>query len=221
MNGHHPFLKALGLNVLAWLAFLALVLAFYFVWLRDFQMNWGATPEEVDQYMVGDELRNNPDFNATRAVEVKATPEQIWPWLVQMGYGRAGFYGFDRLDNGGMASAERILPEWQGLKVGDSIPCAEYEGRPFYFLEIVEMEPNRSMLWVFTATPWKGATWSWALYPTVNHTTRLVSRLRHEYTVRSVHDVFAIAVIDVSEIMMMRTTLLGIKRRAERDARNR
>jgi hypothetical protein len=55
------------------------------------------------------------------------------------------------------------------------------------------------MLWVFTATPWKGATWSWGLYPTDNGTTRLVSRLRHEYTIRSFHDVIGIGVSHLSE----------------------
>jgi hypothetical protein len=210
-----PFLKALGLNIAAWIAFLVLVLSLYFVWLRDYQMNWGATEAEVERYMAGDELEDNPEFNSTRAVEINATPEQIWPWIVQIGYGRAGFYGFDRLDNGGMPSAERILPEWQDLKAGDSIPCTEYEGEPIHFLEVIEMEPNKSMLWLFIATPWKGGTWSWGLYPVDDNRTRLVSRLRKGYEIQSIQDAIAIGVIDVSEILMMRTTLLGIKRRAE------
>ena len=105
-----------------------MLVAFYFAWLREYQMNWGATAEDVNRYMSGDELLENPEFNATRAVEINATPEQIWPWIVQMGYSKAGFYGFDKLDNGGNPSAEHIIPEYQNLKVGDYIASGEYKG---------------------------------------------------------------------------------------------
>lgn len=210
-----PLLKAAIYNIIAWILFLLVLLIFYFVWLREYQMNWGATDEEISRYMAGDELNENPELNATRAVEIKATPEQIWPWIVQMGYGKGGFYGFDKLDNGGNPSAERIIPEYQNLKVGDSIPSGEYKGRLFYFLEVVEMESHRSMLWVFIATPWIGATWSWGLYPIDNERTMLVSRLRKEYHFDSVQAVIMWSLADICEILMMRTCLLGIKHRAE------
>ena len=74
-------------------------------------MNWGATAEDVSRYMAGDEQHENPRFDATRAVYINATPEQIWPWIVQMGYSRGGFYGFDKWDDGGFPNAERIIPE--------------------------------------------------------------------------------------------------------------
>jgi hypothetical protein len=206
---------AIALNVGAWAVFLMLLTGFYFAWLRDYQMNWGATAEEVSRYMAGDELQNDPEFNATRAVEIDAPPEQVWPWIVQIGYSKGGFYGFDKLDNGGNPSADYIIPECQDLKVGDSIAAGEYKGQLFYFMEVVEMEPDKSMLWVFVATPWKDATWSWGLYRTDDNRTRLVSRLRKEYAFETIQDYFGWPLLDVVEILMMRTTLLGIKRRAE------
>jgi len=210
-----PLLLAIAINIASWIALMLVLALFYFAWLREYQMNWGATAEEVSRYMAGDELHENPEFNATRAVEINATPEQIWPWIVQMGYSKGGFYGFDKLDNGGNPSAERIIPEFQNLKVGDSIAAGEYKGQLVNFLEVVEMEPNTSMLWVFVATPWEGATWSWGLYGIDNQRTRLVSRLRKGYTFNTIQDFIGWPLYDMVEILMMRTTLLGIKRRAE------
>lgn len=215
MSRFRPLLLAIGFNIISWIAFLLVLLLFYFVWLREYQLNWGATAEDVSRYMPGDELHENPRFNTTRAVEINATPEQIWPWIVQMGYSKGGFYGFDKLDNGGHPSAEHIIPEYQNLKVGDSIPSGEYKGKLFYLLEVVEMEPQESMLWVFLGTPWIGATWSWGLYKIDDKRTRLVSRLRQSYTFDSFEAIVSWSLFDTVEILMMRTTLLGIKLRAE------
>jgi hypothetical protein len=125
-----------------------------------------------------------------------------------MGYKRAGLYSFGGLDNGDMPSAERIIPEFQDLEVGDDI---------LPLLKVVEMEPNRSMLWVFDerAGPWANATWSWGLYETDEGHTRLASRLRQKYKLDSLPDILGWTLLDPMEICMMRTTLLGIKRRVE------
>ena len=103
-------------------------------------MTWGATGEDVDRTMMGDELLVNPEFNSTRAVEINAPPEDIWPWIVQIGNTRAGFYGFDNLDNGGNPSADSILPEYQDVQPGDSIPGGVYKGKIWHLLEVREMD---------------------------------------------------------------------------------
>lgn len=210
------FLIALSLNVLSWLVYLAVAILLYLGLFRDIQMTWGATGQDVNRPMLGDELIVEPDMNATRAVDIWATPEEIWPWIVQIGYNRAGFYGFDNLDNGGRPSIRNILPEYQNLRVGDSIPSGEYKGELFYIMEVAEMNPGKEMLWVFLeGTPWEGATWSWGLYRIDDERTRLVSRLRHKYTFDSFQEVVLWSMIDAIEILMMRTTLRGIKLRAE------
>jgi hypothetical protein len=209
-------LTALLLNILSWLIFLGVMVVLYFGLIRDFQMTWGATDEDVGRKMMGDELLLDPELNATRAVEIGARPQEIWPWIVQMGYKRAGFYGFDNLDNGGMRSAETILTDYQELQVGDSIPGGEYNGKIGYLLVVEDMDPGKEMLWVFLkGTPWEGATWSWFLYNIEDDRSRLVSRLRHKYTINSYQELVSWSLIDAIEILMMRTTLRGIKHRAE------
>ena len=203
-----PFLRAIFLLVRGWLIAFAVLAALYFGGVRNWLMTWGATPEEASRYMPGDELIVDPTMNATRVVEIDAPPEEVWPWLVQMGYKRAGLYTFGALDNGDMPSAERIIPEFQDLKVGDDI---------LPLLQVVEMEPNESMLWVFheRAGPWGNATWAWGLYETEDGRTRLASRLRQRYKLNSLPDIAGWVLLDPMEICMMRTTLLGIKRRVE------
>src|SRR5512139_2214437 len=105
-----------------------LVMAAYLRWARPYQLRWGATDEEVQRPMPGDELNTKPKFLATRAITIKATPEEIWPWLIQMGYKRAGFYGYDIFENigspHGISSAQSIVPEFQHFKVGDEVPIS-------------------------------------------------------------------------------------------------
>jgi hypothetical protein len=171
-------------------------------------MNWGANDQEIKRYMMGDELLDDPEFNTTRVVEIQAPPEEVWPWIVQMGMGRGGFYNFDMLDNAGKPSADRIIPEYQDLKVGDLI---------LGLLQVSEIKPKTSILWRFLegAGGWENATWSWGLYETEDHNTRLVSRLRQKYNSKSILESFMYGFQEITEIFMMRTCLLGIKRRVE------
>jgi hypothetical protein len=153
--------------------------------------------------MMGDGLVQNPTFNATRAVTINAPAERIWPWIVQVGYKRAGFYSWDILDNDGIPSAERIIPEYQNLKIGDLVPLSEETDA-----EVIDMEPNKRLLLVFQSDG--TVTWAWGLYKIDADRTRLVTRLRWRTT-----SAVSQFVLDAFEIIMMRKCLLGIKRRAE------
>jgi hypothetical protein len=179
--------------------------------IRPWQHHWGATSEEINRPMPGDELVADPSMNATRAVSVQASPEDIWPWIVQMGYKRGGFYSFDYFDNDGIPSAERIIPEYQNLKAGDLIPLGDYEG---FGIRVISMESYTSLVWQFEKGPWGGNTWVWGLYPQGPNHTRLVSRLRATYD-WEYPDFMPWLFIDTLEILMMRKCLLGIKLRAE------
>jgi len=86
---------------------------------RRWHLRWGATRDEVSAAMPGDELLPRAQFIATRAITIEAAPEHVWPWLVQVGFGRAGFYSYDLLDNLGRDSAAQILDEFQHPHVGD------------------------------------------------------------------------------------------------------
>ncbi len=76
------------------------------------------------------------------AVTIEAPPSQVWPWLVQMGWDRAGWYSWDRLDNGGRPSAQEVHPEWQDLSVGDWLSAWSPRG-PMNAWKVVALEPRR------------------------------------------------------------------------------
>ncbi len=99
----------------------ALAAGAYGALVRPRLLSWGATKEEVDGPYPGADIVPGGRRTSTMAVTIDAPPSRVWPWLVQMGCGRAGFYSWDRLDNGGTASAERIHPEWQSIEVGDRL----------------------------------------------------------------------------------------------------
>jgi hypothetical protein len=119
-------------------------LAGYARWGRPRLLTWGATPDEVSRAYPGDELILHSDGGVfTMATTLPAPPERVWPWLVQMGGERAGFYSWDRLDHGGKPSADRIVPEWQSLQVGQRLN-SEPTGQNWMTVELVE--PNRTLV---------------------------------------------------------------------------
>jgi len=109
---------------------------------RPWHVTWGATHDEITANMPGDDVVAAPIFNATRAVTIDALPGAIWPWLVQIGFGRAGWYSYDLLDNLGRRSAERIIPELQRVEVGDLVPLGSCGDRG---MRIKAFEPDRWM----------------------------------------------------------------------------
>jgi hypothetical protein len=97
--------------------------------------------------MPGDDLVPVSHFTATRAITVDAPAAQVWPWLVQAGYRRAGFYSYDLLDNLGRPSAEAILPEWQHPRVGDlAAPMANPPTVDTSF-RVVQIQAATSLVW--------------------------------------------------------------------------
>jgi hypothetical protein len=155
------------------------VLIGYVFGLRPVLLRWGATPEETARAMPGDGLVANPTFCATRAVTIRGRPEDIWPWIAQMGYDRAGFYGYDLIENlgsiRGIRSAEQIVPELQHPAVGDRV----YMSRIAY-LSFDAVVPNRYLIWRGSDRPADSA-FTWAIYPMDANHARLVSRIRIRY----------------------------------------
>ena len=82
---------------------------------------WGVDPVDATRPLPGDDIVPTPTTIDTRAITIDAPPDAIWPWLVQMGFGRAGWYSYDQMDMRGK-SADRIVPAWQTLEVGDIVP---------------------------------------------------------------------------------------------------
>jgi hypothetical protein len=119
--------------------FLSLSLGAYALVVRPRLVRWGATDEELGRPYPGADLIPGGTRSATMAVTIDAPPSSVWPWLVQMGADRAGWYSWDRLDNWGRPSAERIHPEWQEIAVGDHL-AAKPDGSEWW--EVAALEPE-------------------------------------------------------------------------------
>jgi hypothetical protein len=175
---------------------------------KPWHLQWGATAEEVAQAMPGDEIVETPVLTATRAITINAKPSEVWPWLVQMGYGRAGFYSYDFVDNSRRHSAERIIPELQYLKVSDAIPTSAKEG-----FRVEKIEPER--LLVMTIRDKKtNLSVATMLHELEEGSTRMIVRLRLNYR-WGVRRSLYFQLFEPGDFVMMRKMMLGIKRRAE------
>jgi hypothetical protein len=177
--------------------------------LTALQRKWGATAEEIVRPMPGDDVVPEARYLTTRAITVDAPPECIYPWLKQVGCGRGGLYSYDFLDRLfgyiDAPSAREILPEFQDLAEGDSIPLGR--GAPF---PVVQLEEGRTFV---LGDPEVGWSWSTCLYPQPDGSTRLVTRNRA--APRGVGARFALELLDVAAFVMVRRWLVVLKQRAE------
>ncbi|HSL45393.1 MAG TPA: hypothetical protein VK897_18310 [Anaerolineales bacterium] len=191
------------------IASILIVIVFvYLAIIRPWQLSWGATDDEIKRSMPGDEVVHKPSFNATRAVMINAPAENIYPWIVQMGVTRAGWYSYDLLDNFARPSAESILLEYQNLQVGDVIAMSP-DGKQG--MRVKDFSRNKWMLW------WDNigdSSWVWEIYREGENHSRLVTRVRVKYRWFSPAIAFNL-LIEFFDILMMRKCMLGIKRRAE------
>jgi hypothetical protein len=178
---------------------------------RHWHLRWGATDKEVRGPMPGDEIVAKASFNATRAITIDAPPELVWPWIVQMGYRRAGFYTYALLDNAGFESADRILAEYQPPRIGDWMPMAKKVNETTAF-KVKAFAINEWLLW---EKP--DSTWAWRLIPLDGGRTRLISRLKARYAWENpASAILSLVLLEFGDFPMMRRVMKGIKARAER-----
>ena len=224
----------------------AAALAAYRSVVDPWRRTWGVEPGEAARLLPGDELIAAPSGSETRAITIGAPAAAIWPWLVQMGYGRAGWYSYDAMDIRGR-SADRIVPEWQAIAVGDTLPTHPDGG-----FEVVQIEPDRALVLYFDDTmvapaalppgetpedapaepPPPGlavsgailgtklskfrATWAFVLEPVGGTSTRLIERCRIEVPEAGALGGVTGSLFGFGVFLMMRRQLLGLKERAER-----
>jgi len=203
----------LAKRVLGVLGLFAVVMVVYVLWARPYQLRWGATDEEVRRPMPDDELDPSPSFLATRAITIDGTPEAIWPWLMQMGYTRGGFYGYDIIENvgspRGLQSATRILPEFQDFQVGDAVPISPVASMSFHAIE-----PFDYIIW--TGDDAYGG-FTWALFPVDETHTRLVNRIRWSYRWSRPGLLGLDLFTEFADHLAVRKVLQGVKGRVEGD----
>ena len=208
-------LTRLGVGVAAATALYAFVL-------RDRQLHWGASPQEVAGPLPGDAVLDRADVVATRAITIRAGVDDVWPWVAQMGQGRGGLYSYDRLENLAgcrMSSADRVVADWQDVAVGD-----DFRLHPDVALRVVEVEAPRALVvrggvgpggevsQADQAPPYD-FTWAFVLVPQGPRETRLLVRERYLYLARWA--ALLVEPVSVVSFIMSERMLRGIRDRAE------
>ena len=179
---------------------------------RTRHLRWGATPAEVTASLPGDGLLHGAQFVATRAVTVDAPSGAVWPWLVQVGSRRAGWYSNDLLDILGRPSATTIVPALQVVEVGQWVPMSPF-GPPSERTAF-RVDSFRVDEWLLWTKP--DSTWAWKLTPQVGGGTRLVTRVHAVYDWgHPLSALVGVLLMEFGDFAMMRRMLLGIKARAE------
>ncbi|RDI34365.1 hypothetical protein DFR72_101112 [Lentzea flaviverrucosa] len=188
----------------------AAVASYPLLW-REWCQTWGATEQEAQATLPGDDLLLHPDLLTTRAITVETPPGRIWPWLVQMGSGRGGAYTYDWIENLfglNMHSAEEILPQFQDLHLGDVLPVGE--GGPKLLVEVLEVD--HALVLRSDDGRW---VWAFVLHE-IPGGTRLISRNRIAVPDASpLLRWFNQLVMEPGSLVMEQKMLRGIKERAE------
>jgi hypothetical protein len=194
---------------------------------RPRMLTWGATSAEATAGLPGDDLVRRR-YQTTRAVFLAAPPVEVWPWLVQMGFGRAGWYSYDWLERligaGDFAergSAHAVLPRFQSLSVGDSVPLSADGG-----LTAAVVDPPRALVLrmgmsMRTGGPARDGdravldwTWAFVLVPVGARSSRLLIRTRADYRPRAL-GVLIPPLLEPVHLLMERAMLRGVRRRVD------
>jgi len=190
----------------------------YLAAVRPWVLHWGATRKEVRDELPGDEILTRPSWQSTRAIDIAAPVEKVWPWLAQMGEDRGGLYSYDWLENlAGLQfhSVDRIVPEWQIVQVGGIVRFAPQQDT----MIVTQVEPNNCLVWrVLNPSTHEpvDATWAFVIRPIDATHTRLIQRFRFGAGPRLFGTIFYTALIEIPHFVMERKMLLGIRARAER-----
>ena len=179
---------------------------------RRRHLRWGSTDHEIASAMPGDSMLPRAQFVSTRSITIDAPPHAVWPWLVQVGCGRGGFYSNDLLDNLGRPSAATIVADLQHLEVGQWIPMSPSSTpteKTAFRVDSFEVAS-----WLLWAKP--DSTWAWRLTETPSGGTRLVTRIHAVYDwSHPLMAAFGFVLMEFGDFAMMRRMLRGIRARAE------
>ena len=197
-----------GAGVAVGLSFAGVVVAAYVTVIGPWQRRWGATAEEVDRSMPGDELLRPEASGTTRAITIDAGPDQVFSWLLQIGYGRGGWYSYDWIDNDGRPSLARIEADLQRLGVGERI-----EMTPGMGPTVREISHGHHIV-----SAGEADTWCVLVEPAPGGRTRLISRWRQDWPKGPATYVW-IALADPGAFLMEQKMLRTIRDLAERSAR--
>ena len=206
---------------------LGIAVALLWGWMYRQGRTWGSTREERGRCLQGDDLVARARLVTNHATTIRARAEDVWPWLVQMGWHRGGWYTYRWVDRllfpANRPSADSILPQWQVLRVGDHIPDGAPQTGCFFNVEM--LEPNKALVlrsWThlppqMRANPRYRLDWTWGFYleEVGERQTRLLFRTRATLTPMWLRLLYRVILVP-ADFVMGRSMCLGIKRRVER-----
>lgn len=188
----------------------ATVACAYWYFLRPWHLRWGARAEELASALPGDNLAESTQLNSTHAITIDVSASELWPWLVQIGQNKAGFYSYSCLENFAgchIHNADHIVREWQDLKVGDPV-WLHPKAPP---LHVLIVQPERALV--------LEKCWAFILKPLDAHRTRLIVRGRGRSNPDLGNDLLNFLcwrlLFEPTHFIMERKMMLGIKHRAE------
>lgn len=196
------------------------IISVYHIFFRPWHRQWGAREDEVNRQLPGDEIVPETSDETTRAVTVEASREAVWPWIVQLGQGRGGFYSYTWLENlfrADIHNVDRIVPELQELAEGDTIRMV----REDYWLEssitsmtVERIDPGRTLV----LQGHDEGIWAFHLEPIDEETTRFLVRGRKPEARTAIGYALRYLTYELPHFIMERGMMLGIKHRAERES---
>jgi hypothetical protein len=181
---------------------------------RQWMLRWGSTAEERNRPLAGDNIFPDAGYVTTRAVTINAPAEAVWPWLIQMGQDRAGFYTHNWVEHllqSGIRDVSEIHPEWQHLEVGDLMRTnRDIGGKPMGW-PVVAVDPGRSLAVSSKSMP--VGTYAFVLEALDDSTTRLIVRDRARW--KWFEWPFAALVYEPLHAYMETGLISGVRQRAE------
>lgn len=189
----------------------------YVLLARPWYLHWGATDDERGMALPGDELIREPDLEATRAITVRASAVDVWPWIAQLGQGRGGFYSYEALENlvgCDIQNADSVVPEWQTVAVGDEVRLYPEGGLAVAVVEPGEALVLRGGVPMEDVQPPYDFSWAFVLRERGDGTTRLVVRERYAYTRRWTP--LLAEPVELVSFVMSQKMMRGIRDRAEK-----
>jgi len=193
--------------------------------LRSWRTRWGATEKEIDGSLPGDDIITEPKWQYTQAITIRIPIERVWPWLVQIGQGRAGFYSYQTLENlvgCNIHNADRIIPEFQHLEAGDNILLHPKVPFPVVLVElgraiVLHYDTRTGLTPIPDTKPvdYFESTWLFFLDAKDENTTRMISRFRIDYSPSIRNKISYGYFVEPVSSTMQQQMMRGIKKRAE------
>lgn len=200
----------------------------YLMVIRPWHLKWGATSDEADRLLPGDDLISNAKINATHAITIDAPIDRVWPWIAQIGQGRGGFYSYEAIENAmglDIHNADRVLPEFQNPQVGEKLPFAEGFSVPYAIVDaprtlVIHGDTRTGSVTMPGLRPgdYLAVQWGWYLEPIDAQTTRFIERWRADYGSGLMNTLIYRLFMEPGAFIMERKMLLTIKERAEKSA---